>query len=272
MNGQELSNALKDGRRVYGTLVTSPSPILPGRLKGVGLDYVFIDTEHTPIGRHMLSWMCQTYRAVNLAPIVRIPKPDPYEACKVLDGGAIGIIAPYVETVEEVKALAGAVKYRPLKGKQLTEVLDGSRDLSHRLAGYLHERNEDRLLVINIESVPAFENLENLLAVPGIDAVLIGPHDLSVSMEIPEEYTHPKFDKAVRTIIKTARAKGIGAGIHFWASIEQEINWAQHGANMILHQGDILLFTTALRENLNKIRGSLGDLTDGTVSRDLENV
>ena len=57
--------------------------------------------------------------AFNLEPIVRIPKADPYEACKVLDGGASGIIAPYVETVVEVQALAGAVKYRPLKGKKL---------------------------------------------------------------------------------------------------------------------------------------------------------
>ena len=224
MNGRELSNALRDGRRVYGTLITSPSPILPEWLKGVGLDYVFIDTEHIPIGRHTLSWMCQTYRALNLAPIVRIPKPDPYEATKVLDGGASGIIAPYVETVEEVRALIGAVKFRPLKGKKLTAALDGSNELSPCLAAYLNERNEDRLLVINIESVPAIENLGQLLDLPGLDAVLVGPHDLSISMGIPEEYSHPEFDKAVRFIIETARAKGIGAGIHFWPNIEQEVS------------------------------------------------
>jgi len=272
MNGLDLSNALKDGSRVYGTLVTYPSPILPQWLKGVGLDYVFIDTEHIPIDRNILSWMCQTYRAINLAPIVRIPRPDPYEACKVLDGGASGIIAPYVETVEEVKALVGAVKFRPLKGKKLASVLDGSSNLGPRLAAYLRERNEDRLLVINIESVPAVENMGNLLEVPGIDAVLIGPHDLSVSLEIPEEYSHPKFDKAVRTIIETARAKGIGAGIHFWADIEQEIDWVRHGANMILHHGYITLFTAALREEVNHIREALGDQSGPTVLQDVEHI
>ena len=272
MNGLELSNALRDGRRVYGTLVTSPSPILPEWLKGVGLDYVFIDTEHIPIGRHILSWMCQTYRAMNLAPIVRIPKPDPYEACKVLDGGASGIVAPYVETVEEVQALIGAVKFRPLKGKKLATTLDGSSELGPRLAAYLRERNEGRLLVINIESVPAIENLGHLLEVPGIDAVLIGPSDLSVSLEIPEEYSHPEFDKAVRSIIETVRAKGIGVGIHYWANIEQEIDWARHGANMIVHHGDITLFTSALRENLNHMREALGDQAGPTVSRDVEHI
>lgn len=272
MNGIELSDTLRSGRRVYGTLVTSPSPIMPQWLKDVGLDYVFIDTEHMPIGRHILSWMCQTYRAINLAPIVRIPRPDPYEACKVLDGGASGIIAPYVETVEEAKALVGAVKFRPLKGKKLAEALDGTSKPDSRLADYLRERNQDRLLVINIESVPAIENLANLLEVPGIDAVLIGPHDLSVSLEIPEEYSHPKFDKAVRSIIETARAKGVGAGIHYWASIEQEIDWAKHGANLILHHGDITLFTEALQKEVNRIRETLGDQVRTTMSQDAEHI
>jgi 2-keto-3-deoxy-L-rhamnonate aldolase RhmA len=272
MNGLELSNALRDGRRVYGTLITSPSPILPEWLKGVGLDYVFIDTEHIPIGRHSLSWMCQTYRALNLAPIVRISRPDPYEASQVLDGGASGVIAPYVETVEEVQALIGAVKFRPLKGKKLDSALDGSSNLSPRLAAHLRKRNEDRLLVINIESVPAIENLGHLLDVPGLDAVLIGPHDLSINMGIPEEYSHPEFDKAVRFIIETARAKGIGAGIHSWANIVQEIEWARHGANMILHHGDISLFTAALRKDLHHMREALGDQAGPAVSGDVENI
>ncbi len=104
MNGLELSNALKAGRRAYGTLITSASPHLPPRLRDVGLDFVFIDTEHIPIDDHDLSWMCQVYRGMNLAPLVRIPKPDPYRACKVLDGGASGIVAPYIESVEQVQA------------------------------------------------------------------------------------------------------------------------------------------------------------------------
>lgn len=272
MNGLELSHALRDGHRVYGTLVTSPSPILPDWLKDVGLDFVFIDTEHIPIGRDKLSWMYQTYRAIDLAPIVRIPKPDPYEACKVLDGGANGIVVPYVETVEEVKALVGAVKFRPLKGKKLASALDGSSEPGSRLAAFLRERNEDRLLIINIESVPAIENLGHLLEVPGIDAVLIGPHDLSVSLEIPEEYSHPEFDNAVRSIIEAARAKGIGAGIHFWANIEREIDWARHGANLVVHHGDIILFSSALQNDLNHMRETLGDQIAPTVLRDVDSI
>jgi 4-hydroxy-2-oxoheptanedioate aldolase len=68
----------------------------------VGLDFVFIDTEHVPIDRPGLAWMCRAYDALGLAPIVRIPAPDPYLACQVLDAGATGVVAPYLETVIEI--------------------------------------------------------------------------------------------------------------------------------------------------------------------------
>ena len=95
-------------------------------VKNLDLDMVFIDTEHTPHDRNTTSWLCQVYSAHNLAPVVRIPSPDPYLAQMVLDGGAAGIIAPYVETVEQVRALGGAVKYGPLKGDKLKAFLDGT--------------------------------------------------------------------------------------------------------------------------------------------------
>jgi 4-hydroxy-2-oxoheptanedioate aldolase len=71
--------------------------------KSTGLDFVFIDTEHIPIDRVTLSWMCQAYRLADLAPMVRIPEPDAYQACMALDGGASGIVAPYVETAEQAR-------------------------------------------------------------------------------------------------------------------------------------------------------------------------
>ena len=106
MNPIELGAALRSGARVYGTLVISPAPSWPTQVKRLGLDFVFLDTEHISLDRHQLSWMCQTYSALGIAPLVRIPSPDPYQATMVLDGGAAGVVAPYVETVEQVKACA----------------------------------------------------------------------------------------------------------------------------------------------------------------------
>ena len=110
---------LRSGENVFGTLIVSPSPMWPRALEGSGLDFVFIDTEHIALDRAQVSWMCQTYARMGLAPIVRIPSPDPFEATKMLDGGAAGIIAPYVETAAQAQALRGAVKLRPIKGRRL---------------------------------------------------------------------------------------------------------------------------------------------------------
>src|SRR6185369_5208339 len=108
-------------------------------------------------------------------------------------------------------------RWRPLKGRRLQEALRDPNTLEPELRRYLEARNEDTILIANIESVPAIESLDQLLAVPGLDAVLIGPHDLSCSLGIPEQYGHPRFDEAVRTIYRIAREHHVGAGIHFWA-------------------------------------------------------
>ena len=202
MNGNELIQALRAGQRVYGTAIYSPSPIWPRVVKNLDLDMVFIDTEHTPHDRNSVSLLCNVYAALNLAPVVRIPAPDPYQAQMVLDGGAQGIIAPYIESVEQVKALGGAVKLGPLKGERLRAALDGEIELEPQLVDYLARRNAQKALFINIESVPALERLDEILSLPYIDCVLVGPHDLSCSLGLPEQYDHPEFDDAIRTIIR----------------------------------------------------------------------
>jgi len=269
MDGIALKSALRAGRRVYGTCVLSPSPLWPAMLAGTGLDFVFIDTEHIPLDRAQVSWMCQAYAAKGLPPIVRIPAPDPYEACKVLDGGAAGVVAPYLEKISDIQALRGAVKYRPLKGERLEKVLDGREALDETLQGYLGGYAADKLMVVNIESVPAIEGLDEILDVPDIDALLIGPHDLSISLGIPEQYQHPKFTKAITTIIDKGRSRGVGVGFHYSFGIDDAVAWARAGANLIVHSSDYFLVRDALRHDLKYLHDSLGDVRDGGGGEDM---
>ncbi len=103
MNALELKAAFHSGKRVYGTMTVAPSPLWVSQIKRLNLDFVFIDTEHIPLDRTEIAWMCQAYRAMNVAPLVRVTSPDPFQATNLLDGGAVGIVVPYVETVEQVK-------------------------------------------------------------------------------------------------------------------------------------------------------------------------
>jgi len=259
MDGKELIKALHNGKRIYGTLIISPSPAWVEAVEGTGLDCVFLDTEHMPLDNHQLAWMCQAYKAKGIAPIVRITKPDPHEATKALHTGASAVVAPYVETAEEVEQLRAAVKLRPVKGKRLRGILSGSERPQEQLSSYLEKFNEGKALIANIESVPAIEALDEILAVPGLDGLLIGPHDLSCSLGVPEQYDHPLVVEAVHRIIEKARAKNVGVGVHNWPSAEGEIELAKAGLNLILHFSDMTMFRNALFRDLGKIRKALGD-------------
>jgi 4-hydroxy-2-oxoheptanedioate aldolase len=258
MDARCLGQALRSGKRVYGTLVVSPSPRWPQSMRGMDLDFVFIDTEHIAIDRHPLSWMCQLYEAIGMVPIVRVPAPDPYMISMVIDGGARGVVAPYIETVDQVRMMREAVKVRPIRGCRGKQAAAGE-PLGDDLQRYVDGFNQDNLLILNIESVPALESLDNLLDVPGIDAILIGPHDLTCSLGVPEQYDHPRFRQAVSTIFSKARQRGIGAGIHYSGDPRTQVEFARLGANMIIHSSDVVTFTRHMRAELDFIRGQVGD-------------
>jgi 4-hydroxy-2-oxoheptanedioate aldolase len=259
MDNCDFLKHLKSGRRLYGTMIVSSSPLWPLAVKRAGADFVFIDTEHTPIERATLAQMCVAYRALGLPPLVRIPSPDPCEACQVLDGGAAGVLAPYIEHVEQVRDLVGATKLRPLKGKRLEEALNDRACLGSELNDYLDRRNAGNFLLINIESVPALERLEQILAVPGLDGVIIGPHDLSVSLGVAEQYDHPRFETAVDEIISQVREKGLAVGIHFPQDPTRQVKWAQKGLNIILHSSDVRLFQQGLQCDITTIRQAMSE-------------
>ena len=254
-----LLEKLERGQQVYGTCITATGPLWPAATARAGLDFVFIDTEHIPLSRQELSALCQSYRARGVVPIARIPSPDPFSACQALDGGAQGIVMPYVESVGQLTELVAAVKYRPLKGELLQDYLAGRREMPGPLRDYIRSFNAPNLCIANIESVPALERLEELLAVAGLDAVFIGPHDLSVSLGLPEQYDHPEFEKAVRTIIHACRARGIHVGIHFSLEPSRQVQWIREGANMVVHSFDIALFTQRLCQDMDFIKKAAGD-------------
>ena len=268
MTGREIRTALHEGQLVYSTAATAQSPQWPQLVKQAGVDFVFIDTEHMPIDRQTLSWMCRTYAALGIPPVVRVPCPDPYEVAKVLDGGAQGVIGPYMETVDQTRAMVGAARWRPLKGPRLQEAVHNPDTLEPELRSYLEDRNADIILIANIESVPAMKNLDEMLSVPGVDSVLIGPHDLSCSLGIPEQYGHPAFDAAVREIFRIAREHNVGAGIHFWETLEQEVEWSRAGGNLIMHSSDVSLFGGGLKRDLDALRTALGDTRKAETEED----
>jgi len=278
MTGRQMREALREGRRVYGAAILNTSAWAAARY--TELDLAFIDNEHCPMGRESMMALCQIFSARQIVPLVRIPVADPYLASQALDAGAEGIICPYVEDPKVAREMVGAIKYRPLKGEKLEQLLRNGDDVQYRdthVLGpasleYLRKKNENNLLICNVESEPSMRRLDDLLAVEGVDAVLIGPHDLSISLGMPEEYSNPNLMKAIEEIIQRTRAAGKGAGLHHYGDINRERHYIQRGANLIVHSADILEAAAAINGALSQLRaefedGRLPDIKKGAVAK-----
>lgn len=261
MVSDKLQNKLKRGENIYGTCIVSNSSLWPDVVQDTMLDFVFIDTEHISLARNEIANLCQTYKSLGISPIVRIPQSDASTACIVKDAGAVGVVIPYVERVEQVRDLVGATKYRPLKGLHLRNLLMGKVELTDELRAYLSNYNKGSLSIINIESKAGLSNLNALLNVSGLDGVIIGPHDLSISMGMPEDYDNPKFERAVKEIIHRTRDKGLAVGIHLPGNPDLQIKWMKEGVNIVLHSSDLFLFGQKLKEDISKIKIAVGNMS-----------
>ena len=265
MVGKEFRNALREGKKVYGTQISSTSPKMFDSVISLGLDFVFFCNEHVQYNPETLSWMCNAFKAAGVNPLVRILEPSPYLATQALDAGACTVLVPYVEEIEDVIALIGAVKYRPLKGKKLMRILHGEEKPSDELKQYLIHNNRNNSLVLNIESEKGVAMMNEYLAIksldgPAVDGLMIGPHDLSTSYGMPEKYFSKEFLALTEGIIKNARAKGVAVGGHtgYRDSLDLQLEWAKMGATMLLHCSDAFLFANQLNNDLNKIKKLLG--------------
>jgi 2-keto-3-deoxy-L-rhamnonate aldolase RhmA len=256
MIGRELCQVLKKGEIVFGTCLEGyGQPRWPRYFAQMGLDYVFLDTEHTPLNLETLAWAAQAYAAQSIAPLVRIPSVSASLGAKALDLGAHGVVAPYIETVTQVKEMIGAIKYRPLKGEALDKVLNRENSLSVETAPYLAEFNQDAVLWIMIESLAGADKLDEMLSVKGLDGVLIGPHDLSISCGVPEQYEHPRFIERVEQVIRVCIKHSISVGIHVsWGDLEYERTWIQKGCNIVLHSSDTFCFASNMAREINILR------------------
>lgn len=266
ITGNQFRDAIRSGKTVYGTLVTSSSPKMFDTIAALQPDFVFLCTEHIFYNPDTLGWMCRAYRAAGINTIVRILKPDPFLATQALDSGAGTILAPYVEVPEQVLELVGAVKYSPLKGKKLKEILLGKEKPGAELEAYLKNHNKNNSLLLNIESTAGVMNMEKFFSVktfdgPGVDGIVIGPHDLSVSYELPGKYESREFIDLSCDIIRKARKYGLAAGGHNGSrgSLSLQMEWVKAGANIIMHSSDVFMFADKYQDDINLIRALKGE-------------
>ena len=268
MNGEELKAKTRAGGIVYGTMLSvARNPRWAATIAGLGLDYVIIDSEHAPRGRSEIADLIAGLGGVDVVPIVRVPIPSSHYITMALDAGAQGILAPYCETPDEVREVVGASKWRPLKGELLRRVVEQGEFPSDASREYLERRNRNGVCIVGIESVPAMEALEEIVAIEGVDAIFVGPNDLSISLGVPDQYDHPKYEAALRTIIATCQARNVPVLIHHQTA-ELSQKWLREGARFVLHCTETRAMHNAFRADFSAIR-AVGEEIGGGEAADV---
>jgi len=264
MTGKLIREKLHSGECVFGTHIASlMNPVAAAMATEMNLDFAFFCTEHMPLDRTEVSLLCQLYAAKGISPIVRVPTCDETSIAMALDAGAEGIVIPYLETPEQVRRAVGATKYRPLKGKQLEEVLSGRKTLSQKTSDFLNEFNPNAYLIIGVESVEAINNLDSLISIPGVDGVFLGPHDITVSMGLPAEYENPIFIDTIEDIIRRCRQRSIGVGLHTTLlKLDDQVlqRFIEAGMNWFINGADIVIMRDAMNAQLEELRSRTGNL------------
>lgn len=216
MNGAQIKRKLQAGGTVFGMFlqyVNNPGiiEVLPEK----GLDFIVLNAEHNALDMGDFHGLQFALQSRGIACLMRIHNRDTEEVAKACDAFPDGVVIPYAEEVEELRRLAAAAKYRPLKGEALERLVRQGVWPSEATRQYVEAKCANTLFVPMIESVKSVENLDAICSIPGIDAVFVGPNDLTVSMGIPEERDNPAFVEIMQRIVDVAGRHGIAAGAHF---------------------------------------------------------
>tara|TARA_B100000809_G_scaffold250924_1_gene283885 strand:+ start:462 stop:1211 length:750 start_codon:yes stop_codon:yes gene_type:complete len=203
---------LRSGKTVVGTAGSVVGDM--AMLADTGFDFLLFDTQHTPVEIKQLNPAILATKGKKAKSIVRVSGNKPDLICFALDAGAMGIIVPMVNTKEEAEAMVRACKYSP-DGDRSHSGPRGEFGEAADYRSYLDMVNEELLIIPMIETKQAIENLDEILSVPGIDVLLIGPSDLSIELEVPLDYTSKTYQEGLDTIAAACKRHGVVPGMYF---------------------------------------------------------
>ena len=201
----------REGRPSLGTFTALNSPLAVESLRYTGLDYVIVDTEHSPVGIESAAAQIAAAQGAGLTALARANEISRTAVLRLLDVGAQGIVVPCVETVDEVRELIQYAKFAPLGNRGFCPTRDGGWGHAPHAASipaYMETCNRETLLLPQCETVGCLEHIEEIAAVEGVDGIFIGPFDLSIALGIPGKFGDPLLTEGIERVRRACAAAG----------------------------------------------------------------
>ncbi len=220
-----------------------------------GFDSIYVDMEHSPVSLETTSTICIGALGAGITPLVRVPGHDRDMAARVLDGGALGVIFPQVETAAQAASMVEACRYPP-PGKR--SVMGPTPSLGYRQIplGEINETlNADTLLIVMLETAEGIANADAIAAVDGVDCLLIGSNDLSTALGIPGDLRHPGLRDAFERTAAACRAHGKVMGVGgVRGDPEYQAELFRMGGRLIIAGSDVTYLAAAARHDAKALR------------------
>jgi 2-keto-3-deoxy-L-rhamnonate aldolase RhmA len=238
---------LRQGDLLLGQMVLELfTPGIGPMLASCGLDFVIFDMEHGRCDLALLAETVASCRGSDIVPIARVPDVAYAPLSRPLDIGARGVMVPRVETRQQAEDIVSLLKYAP-QGRRGVAL-----GIAHDLyragdASFFAKANEETAVVLLLETQKAFQNLEEIISVPGVDVAWMGHYDLTVSMGIPAQFDHPRFLAAMDELVAVCRRHGVAPGF-LPPTPESAAHWIGKGFRAISLGSDIGVFLDGVRK------------------------
>jgi 2-keto-3-deoxy-L-rhamnonate aldolase RhmA len=247
-----LTQRIRDREPVLGTFVSLGSPAVTNLLAGAGYDFLLIDLEHGAGSEAVLQSQLFAAEAEGAATMVRTETFDRIRIGRVLDLGARALMLPRVDTAEQCAAAVAHLRYPPA-GDRGVAGSNRARGWSTRTDSFA-DANREIAAIVQIESEEAVANVDAIAAVDGVDALFVGPSDLSHSLGVPGELDAPAFTDALARVLEAARANQLAAGI-LAATPERARSFMDQGFTLMVLSADVNMLAGAARDALARVKG-----------------
>ncbi len=256
VRANSLKQKLREGQIVFGTFVRTADPAVIEVLAHSGLDFVVLDSEHSPLTLRDVAQLVRAADGIGLPTIVRVARNDPVLIMQALDMGALGVQVPQVNTASEALAAARAARYPPEGDRGFAATTRAACHGFMPTREYHQLSNTEIMVVIYIETAQAVQNVEKIAEVPGVDVLFVGPFDLSVSYGVPGELDHHRMQAAIDEVAGICRKAGKHAGI-LAGTPERAYDLIQRGYRYIVYGSDLGLMAQGTSQALHAIRQRL---------------